>query len=82
MFQTTFPGLVPLNLRSKTTEYRRRASTQVLFLRKAELAFFSLFRNSDRLAHTFCCSEDPSTALLVPSTAEDPTIWKQVSSGR
>ncbi len=31
---------MPLNLRSKTTKYRRRASTQVLFLRKAELAFF------------------------------------------
>jgi hypothetical protein len=28
-------------------------------------------RNSDRLADTFRWSEDPSTAWLVPSTAED-----------
>jgi len=33
---------------------------------------FSLFRNSNRLAGTFHWSEDPSTAWLVPSTAEDP----------
>jgi hypothetical protein len=32
-----------------------RTSTQVLFLCKAELGFFSLFRNSDRLAATFLC---------------------------
>jgi hypothetical protein len=31
-------------------ENRGRACTQVLFLRKAELWFFSLLRNSDRLA--------------------------------
>jgi len=31
-------------------ENNGRACTQVLFLRKAELGFFSLFRNSDRLA--------------------------------
>jgi hypothetical protein len=33
---------------------------------------FSLFRNSNRLAGTLHWSEDPSTAWLVPSTAEDP----------
>ncbi len=49
-----------------------RACTQVLFLHKAELGFFSLFRNSDRLARTFRWSEDPRIAWLVPSTAEDP----------
>ncbi len=27
-------------------------------------------------------SEDPGTAWLLPSTAEDPACWKQVSSGR
>jgi hypothetical protein len=32
---------------------------------------FSLFGN-DRLASTFRWSEDPSTAWLLPSTAEDP----------
>jgi hypothetical protein len=42
-----------------------------LLLRKAELRFFSLFRNSDRLAGTFRWSIDASTAWLVPSTAED-----------
>ncbi len=42
---------------------------------------FSLFRNSDRLVGTFSWLEDPSTAWLVPSTAEDPHCWKQVSSG-
>jgi hypothetical protein len=40
--------------------YRRRACTQVLFLQTAELGFFSLFRNSDRLAGAFRWSEDPS----------------------
>ncbi len=33
--------------------------------------FFSLFRNSDRLASTFSWSEDPSPAWLVPSTAAE-----------
>ncbi len=47
-----------------------------------QAGIFSLFRNSDRLAGTFCWSRDPSTAWLVPSTAEDPACWKQVSSGR
>jgi len=37
-----------------------------------ELVFFSLFRNSEGLAGTFRWSEDPRTAWLVPSTAEDP----------
>jgi hypothetical protein len=32
---------------------------------------FSFFRNSDKLAGSFRCSEDPSTAWLVPSTAEE-----------
>ncbi len=36
--------------------------------------FFSLVRNTDRLAGTFHSSEDPSTAWLVPSTAEDPLL--------
>jgi hypothetical protein len=43
-----------------------------------ELVFFSLFRNSEGLAGTFRWSEDPSTAWLVPSTAEDPDCLKQV----
>jgi hypothetical protein len=34
-------------------ENHRRACTQVIFLLKAEQGFFSLFRNSDRLAGTF-----------------------------
>jgi hypothetical protein len=54
-------------------EHLIRACTQVLFVRKAELNFFFLFRNSERLAGTFCSSEDPNIAWLVPSTAEDPT---------
>jgi hypothetical protein len=37
---------------------------------------YSLFRNSDRLAGTFRWSEDPSTAWLVLSTAEDPPLLK------
>jgi hypothetical protein len=51
---------------------RHVLTAQVLFLLKAELNFFHFFRNSDRLAGTFSWSEDPSTAWLVPSTAEDP----------
>jgi hypothetical protein len=43
-----------------------RACTQVLFLCKEELGFFSLFRNSDRLASNFPWSEEPSTAWLGP----------------
>jgi hypothetical protein len=49
-----------------------RACTQVLFLRKVALRFFSTYQNSDSLADTFHWSEDPSPAWLVPSTAEDP----------
>jgi hypothetical protein len=55
-------------LREQVTSHGR-ACTRVLFLHKAELGFFSLFMNSDRLAGTFCWSEDPSTAWLIPSTA-------------
>jgi len=29
-----------------------------------------------------CWSEDPNTTWLIPSTAEDPACWRQVSSGR
>jgi hypothetical protein len=43
---------------------------------------FLIFRNSDRLASKFYLSEDPNTACLVLSTAEDPACKKQVSSGR
>jgi hypothetical protein len=35
---------------------------EALLLPKGELRFFSLFRNSDRLAGTFRWSEDPCTA--------------------
>jgi hypothetical protein len=52
-----------------------RACTQDLF-HKAELGFFYFLRNSDRLAITFCLSEDPNTARLVLSTAEDPACKK------
>jgi hypothetical protein len=58
-------------LREKVTNHGR-ACTQVLVLHKAEPGIFSLFINSDRLADTFCWSEDPSTAWLVRSTAENP----------
>jgi hypothetical protein len=53
-----------------TCLYRRRAYTQVLFLCKAELGSFSLFRNSDWLAGTVCRSEDPRTTWLVPSASQ------------
>ncbi len=66
----------------KKVGYRKRACTQVLFLQKAELGLFHFFRNSDSLAGTFRWSEDSSWAWVVPSTAEDPTCWKQVSSCR
>jgi hypothetical protein len=58
-------------------ENHGRVYTQVLFLRKSrELGFFSLFRNSDRLAGTFRWSEDPSTAWLVASTTERSSLLK------
>ncbi len=53
--------------------YRRRARTQVLFLHKAELGFFHFLEIVTGWLVTLCWSEDPSTAWLVPSTAEDPT---------
>jgi hypothetical protein len=52
------------------------ACTQVHFICKGEIGFFSFFRNNERLAGTFHWSEDPSTAWLVPSTAEDPPSLK------
>jgi hypothetical protein len=64
-------------------ENHGRACTQVLYLRKAELGFFHFLETvTGWLVGTFSWSEDPSTAWLVPSTAEDPTCWKHVSSGR
>jgi hypothetical protein len=42
------------------------------FPRESRAGIFSLFRNSGRLVGTFSWLEDPSTAWLVPSTAEDP----------
>jgi len=47
-------------------EQVKNHGTQVLFLCKAALRFFS------SLADTFHWSEDPSSAWLVPSTVEDP----------
>jgi hypothetical protein len=47
-----------------------RACTQVLFLCKAELGFFHLLEIVTG-SGTFRWSEDPSTAWLVPSTAQD-----------
>ncbi len=59
--------------------YRRRACTQVLSLREAELGFFHFL---EIVTGTFSWSQGPSTAWLVPSTVEDPACWKQVFSGR
>ncbi len=52
------------------------------FLKYSRAGIFPLFRNSDRPAGTFRGSKESSTAWLVPSTAEDPACWKQVSSSR
>jgi hypothetical protein len=65
------------NMAREHVKNHRRACTQVLFLSKAEVGFFLLFRNSDRLAGNVRWSEDPSRAWLVPSTAEDLACWKQ-----
>jgi hypothetical protein len=52
----------------------RRACTQVLFLSKAEVGFFLLFRNSDRLAGNVRWSEDPSRAWLVTSAGQKTPV--------
>ncbi len=52
------------------------------FRGKTSLGPSYFVRNNDRPAGTFRWSEDSSRAWLVPSTAEDPACWKQVSSGR
>ncbi len=44
----------------------------VVFLWKAELGFIHFLEIVTGLAGTFRWSEDPITAWLVPSTAEDP----------
>jgi len=49
--------------------YRRRACTQVLSLREAELGFFHFL---EIVTGTFSWSQGPSTAWLVPSTVVDP----------
>ncbi len=63
-------------------ENQRRTSTQVLFLCKAELGFFHFFEIVTGWLVPFSWSEDPNTTWLIPSTAEDPACWRQVSSGR
>jgi hypothetical protein len=62
--------------------YRRRAYTQVLFLRKAELGFFHFLEIVTGWLVPSDVLENPSTGSLVPSTVEGPACWKQVSSGR
>ncbi len=52
--------------------YRRRACTQVLFLCKAELGFFHFLEIVTGWLVPSDVLENPSTAWLVPSTAEGP----------
>jgi hypothetical protein len=61
-------------------ENHKRACTQVLFLRKAELGFFHFLEtvtgwpvpSAGQKIPGCSRSEDPSIAWLVPSTPEDP----------
>jgi hypothetical protein len=65
-------SMLKASRRREQVENHERPCTSVFFLSKGDLGFFHFLEIVTGLAATFRWSKDPSTAWLIPSTAEDP----------